>query len=59
MTAAIRSDGTYDFSEYTKYINDIVSGADYAVLNLETTIVEDGIIQVILRLILLKKYWIR
>lgn len=42
MTAALQSDGTYDFSEYTKYINDIVSEADYAVLNVETTIVGDG-----------------
>jgi len=42
LDSALQSDGTYDFSEYTKYIKDMVSEADYAVLNLETTIVGDG-----------------
>ena len=38
VDSALQADGTYDFSEYTKYIDDIVSEADYAVLNLETTV---------------------
>ena len=35
------ADGSYDFTQFTKYIQDIVTEADYAVFNLESTIVGD------------------
>ncbi|MBQ8165147.1 MAG: CapA family protein [Clostridia bacterium] len=41
IRSAQLSDGSYDFTQYTKYINDIVSSADYAVFNLESTIAGD------------------
>ncbi len=36
LEVAARRDGTYDYSQYFTAVSDFISGADYAVVNLET-----------------------